>query len=284
MRTTDATTPLRPITEIVAGTQHPQARFLVAGYREAHEWMDPCLTIDHFLMDEPTFRPHPHAGFSAVTVMFEDSAGSFRNRDSAGADLTIGPGDIHWTRAGSGIQHEEVPTIPGIGCHGAQIFIALPPDLELAEPKVLHADADDVPTMTTATGARIRVLAGELDGLRGIDPGHAVTFLDLIVPAGTSAQLEPDASQTCFVVAIAGHAGVNDHELTDRHAIGLAPGPGLVHIEAGDKPFHALVCGGDPLHRPSHWMGGIAMSTRERTSDAVHRYRRGAFGSLAPSF
>jgi redox-sensitive bicupin YhaK (pirin superfamily) len=45
-----------------------------------------------------------------------------------------------------------------------------------------------------------------------------------------------------------------------------------------------LVGGGTPLRRPDHWIGGIAMSTPERSAAAAERYRRGEFGALAPSF
>ena len=78
MKTTNATTPLRPVAGTIIGERHSQARFLVAGFRDPHRWMDPYLTIDHFLMDEPTFRPHPHAGFSAVTVPVDAEPGRGR--------------------------------------------------------------------------------------------------------------------------------------------------------------------------------------------------------------
>src|SRR6056297_1572193 len=53
--------------------------------------MDPLIMVDHFVMTQPTFGTHAHAGLSAVTVMFEDSEGAFRNRDSLGNDLDLGP-------------------------------------------------------------------------------------------------------------------------------------------------------------------------------------------------
>ncbi len=39
---------------------------------DAHA-LDPVISVDHFRMSQPTFAPHPHAGFSAVTYLFEDS-------------------------------------------------------------------------------------------------------------------------------------------------------------------------------------------------------------------
>jgi hypothetical protein len=283
MRTTDASAPLRPVAGVATGERDPRAGFLVAGHHDL-SWMDPFLNIDHFVMDQPTFRPHPHAGFSAVTVLFEDSPGSFRNRDSLGSDLTIGPGAIHWTRAGSGIQHEEIPTVPGVAVHGAQIFVALPPDIETSPPQILHLAAVDAATTTTSSGARIRTLVGEVDDHHGLDPGHDVTLLDVTLRSGSQLTLDPGADRTCFVVAIEGHGHVNDRELADHAAIGFEPGPGLVTLAAGDAPVQVLIGGGTPLRRPNHWIGGIAMSTRERSAEAADRYRSGAFGDLAASF
>jgi redox-sensitive bicupin YhaK (pirin superfamily) len=113
-----------------AAPRQAHGGFEVAGLRSPQMSMDPYLAIDHFVISRPQFRPHPHAGFSAVTLMFEDSPGSISNRDSTGTHVTLDPGDLHWTQAGSGIVHEEVPSEPPTPCHGAQIFIDLPATVE----------------------------------------------------------------------------------------------------------------------------------------------------------
>jgi redox-sensitive bicupin YhaK (pirin superfamily) len=283
MRTTDQTTPQRPVTATVAGQRPPGASFLVASYGGAPGWMDPFMNVDEFLMAEPTFGPHAHAGFSAVTVIFEDSPGSFRNRDSLGTDVTIDPGDLHWTRAGSGVQHEEVPTVPGIGVHGAQIFVTLPPELELTDPLILRADRADVP-LVAQPGVRLRALVGPVDDVHGLDPGHDVTLIDATLDAHAELRLDPGPTRTCFVVAVAGSGAVNGQPLADHHAIGFDPDPGVVVVTAGDRPLEVLIGGGTPLRRAHHWVGGIAMSTAGRSAEATNRYRRGEFGDLAPSF
>lgn len=87
--------------------------------------LDPFLNLDDFTMSQPTFPPHPHAGFSAITYMFEDSPGAFVNRDSLGDRSLIEPGAFHWTQAARGMMHEEVPEHPGVRCHGLQMFVNL---------------------------------------------------------------------------------------------------------------------------------------------------------------
>jgi len=80
--------------------------------------MDPLIMVDHFVMTKPTFGTHAHAGLSAVTVMFEDSEGGFRNRDSLGNDIDLAPGDLYWFKAAKGAIHSEEPR-PGNGIAGA---------------------------------------------------------------------------------------------------------------------------------------------------------------------
>src|SRR6056297_211452 len=96
-------------------------------HRQLDGLMDPLIMVDHFTMTEPTFAPHAHAGLSAVSVLFEDSTGSFRNRDSLGNDIELAPGDLYWLKAASGAVHDEAPT-PGSRTHALQIFVNLPAD------------------------------------------------------------------------------------------------------------------------------------------------------------
>ena len=51
--------------------------------------MDPLIMVDHYTMSKPTFGAHPHAGLAAVSLLFEDSEGQFRNRDSMGNDFDL---------------------------------------------------------------------------------------------------------------------------------------------------------------------------------------------------
>ena len=57
--------------------------------------MDPLIMMDHYTMSSPTFGAHPHAGMSAVSILFEDSLGHFNNRDSIGNNIDLQPGDVY---------------------------------------------------------------------------------------------------------------------------------------------------------------------------------------------
>jgi quercetin 2,3-dioxygenase len=71
----------------------------------------PFLLLDY--AGPHTFEPadkargvgsHPHRGFETVTIVY---SGEVAHRDSTGQGGVIGPGDVQWMTAGSGIQHEE---------------------------------------------------------------------------------------------------------------------------------------------------------------------------------
>ena len=72
---------------------------------------DPFLLLDDFRSDDPEryvagFPWHPHRGIETVTYMLE---GSVEHRDSMGNKGVIGPCDLQWMTAGSGIIHQEMP-------------------------------------------------------------------------------------------------------------------------------------------------------------------------------
>lgn len=282
---------IRPIAAAVAAEHIHEPTLDVAGLRGAHAWMDPFLNIDHFVMREPTIRPHPHAGFSALTVMFDDSPGGFTNRDSLGTVMTIEPGALHWTQAGAGILHEEVPSDPPTPGHGAQIFVDLPADLEEAPPEVHHLPAAQVPTVVLpGDGGRVRVLVGRFaDAEAPLRPPTDLFLLDLILAPDCEVVIPVAASHSAFAFALRGDAqsGPEGHEsgLLPDHAVGFAEGDGdAVRIVTGADGLHALLGGGTPLRQPTHWLGGFALTTQARALAAKHRFESGQMGHLAPSF
>jgi redox-sensitive bicupin YhaK (pirin superfamily) len=165
----------------------------------------PFLNLAHYFMTQPTFREHPHQGFSAVTYMFEDSEGSFFNEDSQGDRTMIDPGDLHWTQAGSGIRHNETPTEPGKVCHGIQMFVDLPLVDKSMPAKAFHLNASQIPDYKTATGSRVRVVVGSANRVTSpLDISTKITFLDAIVPANGSIEHEIASNQSAFLLVIKG--------------------------------------------------------------------------------
>jgi redox-sensitive bicupin YhaK (pirin superfamily) len=245
--------------------------------------LDPFLSVDHFWMSQPTFPPHPHAGFSAVTWMFEDSPGAFVNRDSLGDRSRIGPGALHWTQAARGMMHEEVPERPGVGCHGLQIFVNLRSDHKDAPPAAFHAD---VLPLATGPGWRARVLAGRVGDV--VSPLGSlltpVSLLDVVVDPGASFVLPVAPEDAMFALAIdgQGRAGATGTPLPAHAAVAFADDGDAVTIRA-DTTLHVVIGGGRPLREAVVAGGPFVMNRREDLDAAAERYRRGAMGALAPT-
>src|SRR5262250_409831 len=130
--------------------------------------LDPFLLLDHFESLDPGdyqagFPYHPHRGIETVTFV---RTGEIRHKDSLGHRGSIGAGDIQWMTSGSGILHEEMPQVRPEGIGGLQLWLNLPAAEKMSRPKYRDLVADRLPEVETGEGARIRAIAGEVDGGR----------------------------------------------------------------------------------------------------------------------
>ncbi len=252
--------------------------------------LDPFLNLDDFHMTLPTFRAHPHAGFSAVTYMFEDSAGTFLNRDSLGDSSRIAPGDLHWTQAASGMLHEEVPEIHGADCHGLQMFVTLSEQNELKPPRTFHLSSADVPEVTPADGVRIRVLCGEFQGV--VSPLNElltpITLLDIHLEPNTAVTHELPQDYFALAIVIQGEVIVETSAkpttIVKHQTVAFDRHGDAVKFTTGSIGAQILFGAGVPTGRNNVWAGPFCLSSQKQANDAIARYQAGLMGTLTPSF
>jgi len=246
--------------------------------------MDPLVMVDHFTMNEPTFGAHPHAGMSAVSVLFEDSRGQFHNRDSLGNDLDLGPGDLYWLKAGRGAVHDERPRV-GAKTHGLQIFVNLPAAAKHDAPDTLHVPASQMPELR-GPGYRLRVVLGTSNGMTGrASPALPLTILDAqLEPAGAFVHELP-AGNDAWIYAVAGRVELATGDATtaldEGHAIAMRsnadPAPIVLRTEAG---AHVVLLQGRPLHERIVQRGPFVMNTQEELTAVAAAHAAGALGSI----
>lgn len=245
--------------------------------------IDPFLSLDQFLMSQPTFAAHPHAGFSAVTYMFEDSEGSFLNRDSLGGQIPISPGDLHWSQAGSGIIHEETPIESGMDCHGIQMFVNLAAANKFVDPQAFHLASADVPVFQTDLGARVRVLVGTAFGLTSPLPSLTeIAFLDVSLPPHTdfSHPVPLDHNAFVFVIQGAGYFGAIDQKLSIGDG-GLFDRDGdAIAVSTSDRGLQYIFCSGKPLNEPIYAQGPFVMNSAEQIRAVQMAYQTGKMGRI----
>jgi redox-sensitive bicupin YhaK (pirin superfamily) len=248
------------------------------------EPIDPFLGVDHAWVSVPTFPPHPHAGFSAVSYLLEDSETGVLNRDSLGTRNLIKAGGLHWTAAGRGIVHEEVPEVTGKAVHMLQIFVNLAVSKQSDAPFALSLAPEDVPILEWC-GAKIRVPLGCLKGICSpLTPPTAVDLFDISLEAGAEVSIPLPSGKAAFVIPIDGFVeidGVTFEASTAQLPVYPAqPEPSEISIRALQGSAKAVFFSGSPLRQPVHWKGSLALASEEALLESMMRFKRGEFGGL----
>jgi redox-sensitive bicupin YhaK (pirin superfamily) len=250
---------------------------------------DPVINVDHFFMSAPTFPPHPHAGFSAVTYMLENSAGGFRNQDSQGNRSLINPGDLHWTLAGAGVVHEEIPATSAM-CEGLQIFVNLSGKNKLCAPAAFRTSNESAPRVQVGN-MELKVVAGSYKGVSStqIKP-EEVFFYQLTGVSESLAVLELPLGLSGLIYVLEGEIAI---ESMSPISVKINHGVALRIVgEGAMSQFHALlslkcvqksqfvVILGKPTNEPVMARGPFIMNSDADLNDAFSRYRSGAMGNL----
>jgi quercetin 2,3-dioxygenase len=249
---------------------------------------DPFLMLDHFHGDSPDlyspgFPWHPHRGIETITYMW---SGQVEHGDSMGHAGTIGPGDVQWMTAGSGIIHQEMPIGNAQGrLDGFQLWANLPRARKLMEPRYRDILQEQIPTVTLPGGASVRVICGTVAGVAGpvreivIDP----EYLDVSVPAGGCFvhPTKPGHTVLAFVAAGQGTFAAGYPEPLGVDTVCLYEPGDQVAVQAHDQGVRFLLISGHPIGEPVAWIGPIVMNTDEELQIAFAEYRAGRFLSHA---
>ncbi len=252
------------------------AGFQAEGWREPLALLDPFIMVDHFRMAEPVFAPHPHAGFSAVTYLFDDSATGLVSRDSLGGEHEILPGGLHWTLAGRGLMHDEFPIEAGREAHGLQIFVNLPAEQKLRAPGVMRLAAEQMPRRVGEGWRAVQVFGGT--GELSLPWPTALAIVDIDSGAGFDFKLPTD--EQGFAVVVQGSGRAAGLPLSVGRALSLAEG-GQAHLVADDA-LRLAVFSGRPLREPLVRHGPFVMSDEGQIVAALQRFQSGGMGRLSP--
>lgn len=239
--------------------------------------LDPFLMLDHFGSENPDdylagFPDHPHRGFITFTYMID---GHMEHRDSMGNRGDLRAGGAQWMKAASGVIHSEMPKQSAGRMRGFQLWINLPRAEKMSEPAYQEFDPEAIPEVV-AEGSRVRLLAGEYAGRRGVvdDPNTDALYLDVTLDAGKSFTESLVTDHTAFVYTFEGQAGLAGQTLSVHHLAVLTPGDS-VDIVAGPAGARFILVAGRPLNEPFVQYGPFVMSTREEVDQAVADYRAG---------
>ena len=228
---------------------------------------------------------HPHRGFETVTIVYE---GEVEHRDSTGGGGVIGPGDVQWMTAGSGIIHEEFHST-AYGKRGgpfemAQLWVNLPAKDKMTDPGYQAITDSQIPAVSLAGDAgRVRVIAGSYEGAKG--PARTFTPMnvwDARLNAGKSVDLAQEEGWTVNVVVMAGKVKINGTALGASQMATLATAGRGVSIEA-ESDAKILFLAGEPIDEPVVGYGPFVMNSQAEIVKAIEDFNSGRFGRMVPA-
>ncbi len=260
----------------------------------SYDWapsLDPFLLLDYAAPAEfaPALAPrgvgeHPHRGFETVTIAYQ---GEIDHRDSAGHAGRIGPGDVQWMTAASGIVHEEMHgrefTKKGGTLEMVQLWVNLPAKSKMAPPGYQDVLGSRTPVVELADGAgSVRVIAGEFENERG--PARTFTPIelwDLRLRAGKTANLHVPEGQSTGLLFLHGGGRVNGSRSVDEGGLAVLgrDGERLSIQAAADSTI--LILSGAPIGEPVVGYGPFVMNTQKEIRQAFEDYESGKMGHLS---
>lgn len=263
----------------------------IFSYNDLGRDISPFLLLDY--AGPETFPPsehrrgvgaHPHRGFETVTIVY---SGEVAHRDSSGGGGTIGPGDVQWMTAASGLVHEEYHS-PAFSKRGGlfevvQLWVNLPAKDKREKPGYQSLLDAEIPHVELPQNAGcVRVIAGEYQGHKG--PARCFSPMnvwDMRLKSGARSQFQVPAGWTAALFVLKGHI---------RFGSGEIAGPGeLAVLTREDEVFEIevlddatiLLLNGEPIDEPIVGHGPFVMNTEAEIEQAIMDYRSGRMGRLS---
>ena len=233
--------------------------------------------------DQRGVGPHPHRGFETVTLAFE---GSVAHHDSAGHAGVIGPGDVQWMTAGSGVLHKEYHekafARAGGTMHMAQIWVNLPAAHKMDAPRYQSLAAAQMGVAELPEGAgEVRVIAGEYGGVKGPAATFSpVNMFEIRLKAGGSIHLSFPARENTALMTLDGSVTINGKTEAAAHDFALFENEGEAIEVKSASGARLLLLNGEPLGEPVAQYGPFVMNTEQEIRQAMLDFRNGKFGHL----
>lgn len=262
----------------------------VFSYDELGKELDPFLLLDYAAPYE--FPPghekrgvgaHPHRGFETVTLSYQ---GEVEHRDSSGGGGTIGPGDVQWMTAASGLLHEEFHSAEFTRRGGifemAQLWVNLPAKDKSAAPGYQTLLKADIPIVDLPDDAgSVRVIAGSFHGHRG--PAKTFTPInlwDIQLTSGKFAQLLLEDGHTTAILVLRGELLIDGTQKAPANSLLIFEREGGDLVLQATADSHLLLMSGEPINEPIVGQGPFVMNSEAEILQAFRDVRAGGMGDL----
>lgn len=226
---------------------------------------------------------HPHRGFETVTIAYD---GKVEHHDNKGNHGIIGPGDVQWMTAASGIMHKEYHETEfsknGGIFHMVQLWVNLPKDKKMIEPKYQPLLKEEMGVLKLDNDkGEISIIAGEVNGVKG--PANTFTNINLyninLKNYGNTTLSEPKNFNTAILI-LKGEAKLNEDKICkEGDFIVFDNVEGEILLESLTEESLFLVLSGEPINEPVVSHGPFVMNTLGEILDAYEDFRNNKFGT-----
>ncbi|KAK3277189.1 hypothetical protein CYMTET_14789 [Cymbomonas tetramitiformis] len=288
---------------VPAGITHPfgDHRAVTQAFPAAipSEQSDPFLMCDSYASESKGVQNdpdsfdvawHPHRGMDILSYL---KTGVGRHGDSMGNRETFATPGMQWISCGSGIEHAEGGGTPkGELISGFQIWINVPSEQKMADPRYGTEPPDAIPQVELSPGVHARLLAGNLGGSSGpFQTVQPVQMIDFELASGASLLHEiPAGMDTCMVYVYEGEGNIAGKPIGPK-SIALfnassdatrmfeltANGATSDSVSGAGGKLCAMIFAGNKLKEPIAWHGPIVMNTQKEIQQALHELRSGTF-------
>ncbi|MCK4739475.1 MAG: pirin family protein [Deltaproteobacteria bacterium] len=251
---------------------------------------DPFLMLDDFRSEKKEeyikgFPWHPHRGIETITYILR---GKVEHRDSLGSVGIISDGCVQWMTAGSGIIHQEMP----LGDErefmwGFQLWTNLRAEDKMIAPRYRDIRPEDIPNIDRKSGAKIKIISGEVFGKKGAvqDVLTNPVYLDVTLPPNSAEKIPTKKGDTAVAYIIGGSVDFNPEGnetseptlLGNKNLILFEVDGEAVSIKTGSEEVRFLFLSGTPIKEDIAWRGPIVMNTEEELDLAFKEYADGTF-------
>lgn len=246
--------------------------------------LDPFLLLDEFGTDQPEdylagFPSHPHRGFETVTYMLD---GRMRHKDNHGNEGLLVPGSVQWMTAGRGLVHSEMPEQEQGRMRGFQLWVNLPAKDKMTDPRYQEFPPERLPVVHPAEGVAVKLIAGEVDGVRGpiSQPATDPVYLDVELAPGAGWLHALPEGHNAFAYAFEGDVALgegDDARPLSAQEMAVLGGGDVLKLKAGDAGARLIVVAGRPLREPVARHGPFVMNTKQEIMQAFVDYQEGRF-------
>lgn len=258
-------------------------------YQNLGRQMSPFLMLDYAgpydfesTAQKKGVGSHPHRGFETVTIVYQ---GEVAHRDSTGQGGVIGPGDVQWMTAGSGILHEEFHSEQfakqGGTLEMVQLWVNLPAKNKMTPPKYQPILGSQISIVELDNDSGyMRIIAGSYKETTG--PAQTFTPMnvwDMRLKAGTNMELPISDGWSASIVVLRG--AIEEQTVTAKE------GQMMMYSKDGEnlrlqvvEDSTLLLLSGEPIDEPIVGYGPFVMNNQEEIKQAIYDFNRGEFGRL----